>query len=106
MSNINFEEDQQNIIDNTDDLDSLAVQVKTLQSLENEIIEDEKSLKDKFVVLEKITLKIAKRTLYFLKKINYLGLLIFTLLETIILCMKLLYVSMLFVLTRKRGNSK
>ena len=29
----------------------------------------EKSLKDKFVVLEKITLKIAKRTLYFLKKI-------------------------------------
>jgi hypothetical protein len=47
MTDINFEEDQQNIIDNTDDLDSLAVQVKTLQSLENEIIADEKSLKEK-----------------------------------------------------------
>jgi len=47
MSNINFEEDQQDIIDNTDNLDSLATQVKKLQSLENEIIKDEKNLKEK-----------------------------------------------------------
>jgi hypothetical protein len=47
MSNINFEEDQQDIIDSTGHLDSLAAQVKKLQSLENEIIAEEKSLKDK-----------------------------------------------------------
>jgi hypothetical protein len=44
---INFEKDQQDIIDNIDNLDSLANQVKKLQSLENEIIADEKSLKEK-----------------------------------------------------------
>ena len=47
MTDINFEEDQQDIINNTGNLDSLAVQVKKLQSLENEIITDEKSLKEK-----------------------------------------------------------
>ena len=44
---INFEEDQQDIINSTDNLDSLATQVKKLQGLENEIIEDEKNLKEK-----------------------------------------------------------
>ena len=47
MNNINFEEDQQDLIESTDNLDSLVLQVKKLQSLENEIIEDEKNLKEK-----------------------------------------------------------
>ena len=54
MTNINFEKDQQDIIDSTDNLDSLAVQVKKLQTLENEITEDEKSLKDKKKSLEHV----------------------------------------------------
>ena len=55
MSNINFEEDQQDIIDNTDNLDSLATQVKKLQNLENEIIADEESLKNKKKSLQHVS---------------------------------------------------
>ena len=52
---IDFEEDQQDIIDSADNLDSLGLQVKKLQSLENEITQDEKNLKDKKKNLQHIS---------------------------------------------------
>ena len=42
-----METDQSNLIDQTSDLSSLAKQVKKLQSLENKILQDEESLKQK-----------------------------------------------------------
>jgi hypothetical protein len=50
-----METDQSNLIDQTSDLSSLAKQVKKLQSLENKILQDEESLKQKKKDLEYIS---------------------------------------------------
>ena len=47
MSNINFEEDQQNAMSNTGNIQSLADQVERLEKMNKEIEETEASLKEK-----------------------------------------------------------
>jgi hypothetical protein len=47
MSNINFEEDQQNAMSNTGNIQSLADQVERLEKMNKEIEETEESLKEK-----------------------------------------------------------
>ena len=47
MSNINFEEDQQNAMSKTDNIQSLADQVERLEKMNREIEETEESLKEK-----------------------------------------------------------
>jgi len=47
MSNINFEEDQQNAMSKTDNIQSLADQVERLEKMNKEIEETEESLKEK-----------------------------------------------------------
>ena len=47
MSNINFEEDQQNAMSKTDNIQSLADQVERLEKMNKEIEETEASLKEK-----------------------------------------------------------
>ena len=55
MSNINFEKDQEEILDRTTNLKSLANQVKILRELEDQIKIEEESLKDKKKDLERIS---------------------------------------------------
>ena len=55
MSNINFEKDQEEILDRTTNLKSLANQVKILRELEDQIKIEEESLKDKKKHLELIS---------------------------------------------------
>ena len=45
MSDINFEKDQEEILDRTENLTSLASQVKTLRTLEDQVKADEELLK-------------------------------------------------------------
>jgi len=55
MSNINFEKDQEEILDRTENLTSLADQVKSLRTLEDQIKADEELLKNKKRELERIS---------------------------------------------------
>ena len=55
MSDINFEKDQEEILDRTTNLKSLANQVKILRDLEDQVKIDEDLLKDKKSDIEKIS---------------------------------------------------
>jgi len=55
MSDINFEKDQEEILDRTSNLTSLADQVKKLRDLEDEIKQDEENLKTKQRQSERIS---------------------------------------------------
>ncbi len=55
MSDINFEKDQEEILDRTENLTSLANQVKTLRTLEDQVKADEELLKNKKTELERIS---------------------------------------------------
>ena len=55
MSNINFEKDQEEILDRTKNLTSLADQVKSLRALEDQIKANEELLKNKKKELERIS---------------------------------------------------
>ena len=55
MSDINFEKDQEEVLDRTENIKSLADQVKRLRDLEDEFKEDEESLKNKKREIEKIS---------------------------------------------------
>ena len=55
MSDINFEKDQEEVLDRTENLTSLADQVKKLRDLEDQLKVDEESLKDKKREAEKIS---------------------------------------------------
>ena len=55
MSDINFEKDQEEVLDRTENLTSLANQVKTLRTLEDRVKADEELLKNKKTELERIS---------------------------------------------------
>ena len=55
MNNINFEKDQEEVLDRTTNLKSLADQVKSLRNLEDQLKIDEELLKNKKRDLEKIS---------------------------------------------------
>ncbi len=55
MNEINFEKDQTEVLDRTENLKSLASQVKSLKTLEDEIKADEESLKNKKKEIERIS---------------------------------------------------
>ena len=55
MSDINFEKDQEEVLDRTENLTSLADQVKKLRDLEDQLKTDEESLKNKKREAEKIS---------------------------------------------------
>ena len=55
MSEINFEKDQEEVLDRTENIKSLADEVKRLKSLEDQIKSDEESLKEKKKKLELIS---------------------------------------------------
>ena len=55
MSDINFEKDQEEVLDRTTNLKSLADQVKNLRDLEDQLKVDEELLKDKKRDIEKIS---------------------------------------------------
>ena len=55
MNNINFEKDQEEVLDRTTNLKSLADQVKNLRNLEDQLKVDEELLKDKKRDIEKIS---------------------------------------------------
>jgi len=55
MSDINFEKDQEEILDRTENLNSLASQIKNLKALEDQVKIDQESLKQKQKELERIS---------------------------------------------------
>ena len=55
MNQINFEKDQEEVLDRTENIKSLADEVKKLRDLEDEVKADEELLKDKKRDLEKIS---------------------------------------------------
>ena len=55
MSEINFEKDQEEVLDRTENIKSLASQVKSLKDLEDELKADEESLKNKKKEIERIS---------------------------------------------------
>ena len=55
MNQINFEKDQEEILDRTENIKSLADQVKTLRDLEDQVKTDEELLKDKKKELERLS---------------------------------------------------
>jgi len=55
MSEINFEKDQEEVLDRTENIETLAKQIKNLRTLEDEVKADERSLKDKQKELERIS---------------------------------------------------
>ena len=55
MSDINFEKDQTEVLDRTENIKSLANQVKKLRDLEDQIKADEQALKDKEKEIERIS---------------------------------------------------
>ena len=55
MSDINFEKDQEEVLDRTENLTSLASQVKNLKALEDQLKIDQESLKQKQKELERIS---------------------------------------------------
>ena len=52
---MDFEKDQEEVLDRTENIKSLADQVKRLRDLEDEFKEDEESLKNKKREIEKIS---------------------------------------------------
>ena len=55
MNQINFEKDQEEVLDRTENIKSLADQVKTLRDLEDQVKADEELLKDKKKELERLS---------------------------------------------------
>ena len=55
MSDINFEKDQEEVLDRTSNITSLADQVKKLRELEDQVKADEQSLKNKQREVERIS---------------------------------------------------
>ena len=55
MSDINFEKDQEEVLDRTSNLTSLATQVKNLRDLEDQVKADEEALKNKQREVERIS---------------------------------------------------
>ena len=55
MSDINFEKDQEEVLDRTSNLTSLATQVKALRDLEDQVKSDEEALKNKQREVERIS---------------------------------------------------
>ena len=55
MNNIDFEKDQTEVLDKTENIKSLANQVKSLKELEDELKADEESLKNKKKEIERIS---------------------------------------------------
>ena len=55
MNNIDFEKDQTEVLDRTENIKSLASQVKSLKDLEDELKADEESLKNKKKEIERIS---------------------------------------------------
>ena len=55
MNEINFEKDQEEVLDRTENIKSLADQVKNLRNLEDQLKVDEELLKDKKRDIEKIS---------------------------------------------------
>jgi len=55
MSDINFEKDQEEVLERTENLTSLASQVKNLKALEDQLKIDQESLKQKQKELERIS---------------------------------------------------
>ena len=55
MSQINFEKDKEDLLDKTDNIQSLADQVQTLESLDTDIKETENQLKEKKKELERLS---------------------------------------------------
>ena len=55
MSDINFEKDQEEVLDRTSNLTSLATQVKHLRDLEDQVKAEEQALKDKEKEIERIS---------------------------------------------------
>ena len=55
MNNIDFEKDQTEVLDRTENIKSLANQVKKLRDLEDEVKADEQALKDKEKEMERIS---------------------------------------------------
>ena len=55
MSEINFEKDQEEVLDRTENIETLAKQIKNLRTLEDEVKADEQALKDKQKELERIS---------------------------------------------------
>ena len=55
MNDINFEKDQEEVLDRTENIKSLADQVRTLRDLEDQVKTDEELLKDKKKELERIS---------------------------------------------------
>ena len=54
MSDINFEKDQEEVLDRTSNITSLADQVKNLRDLEDQVKADEAALKNKQREVERI----------------------------------------------------
>jgi hypothetical protein len=55
MNDINFEKDQEEVLDRTENIKSLADQVRTLRDLEDQVKTDEELLKDKKKELERLS---------------------------------------------------
>ncbi len=55
MNNIDFEKDQTEVLDRTENIKSLADQVKKLRDLEDQIKADEQALKDKEKEMDRIS---------------------------------------------------
>ena len=55
MSNIDFEKDQEEVLDRTENIKSLADQIKKLRALEDKVKADEESLKENKKELERIS---------------------------------------------------
>ena len=55
MNQINFEKDQEEVLDRTENIKSLADQVKNLRNLEDQLKVDEELLKDRKRAIEKIS---------------------------------------------------
>jgi len=55
MSQINFEKDKEDLLNKTDNIQSLADQVQTLESLDTDIKETENQLKEKKKELERLS---------------------------------------------------
>ena len=55
MNNIDFEKDQEEVLDKTKNIDTLAKQIKHLRTLEDEVKSDEEDLKSKQKEVERIS---------------------------------------------------
>ena len=64
MNSINFEKDQEEVLDRTENIKSLADQVKKLRDLEDEVKAEEQALKDKEKEIERISGEVIPCLLY------------------------------------------